>query len=120
MIAVLVMGVALITPAHARKKAPTFDQVYEVEVTKANAALKAYANTSCTADNFPDVANAFTTEAVALTTLFEAIPDNEDQLVQARQVEIYSGFIILSQTVANMKSDCGSQKDSSSPVYNSN
>ena len=107
-----------ITPAFAKKakeQPKTFDQVYEAEVTAANVALRDFANTPCTASEFEEAKANLILELKAFDTMYRNIPETEDDLLQARQIELYIGLTDLMTTVVEKQVACENPQE---PVNN--
>ena len=92
--------------AKTKDKSKSFDQVYESEVTAANIALKVYTNISCNSPNFDTAKANLITELKALDALHTSLPDTEDEILQAHQVELYLGFTDLTVVVIENQNEC--------------
>jgi hypothetical protein len=106
--ATLVLLFATQVVAQDKKTQPTetFDQKYMAQVEKANVALQKYANTSCTSAEFNKASDNLIKEADALEVLYKGIPDDEDDVLQSKQIEIEIGFVKLALQIADNQSKC--------------
>jgi hypothetical protein len=103
---VLLAFVALAaTPAYAGKDT-SFDKKFEAQVLKANIALRALADTPCTASTFQATFENFKTDASVLKELSDNTPDKEDDLLVAHQTELFIGFVNLATTVLDEQTSC--------------
>ena len=105
------LAVIISTAVYAKDKpaTPTFDQQYEAQVLKTNAALRTFTDTSCTATEFPAATDALKTELTTLNSLYKTIPDSEDILVQAHETELYIGLVTIATQAADDQLDCEHQ-----------
>jgi hypothetical protein len=102
---VALMFALLTTPAYAGKQS-TFDKKFEAQIAKSNAALKVFADTPCISTTFQTAATNLETEAGNLKALADAIPDSEDEMLQAHQTELFIGFLELTTTALDQQSKC--------------
>ena len=103
--AALVVGM-LVPPTAFPASKPTkrdkkFEADYLKQVNAANAALRDFYNTPC--DGLQPVATTLLAQEDKLHELFKAIPDDEDPLVQASQIELAYGVLDLFDKVATKK-----------------
>jgi hypothetical protein len=84
----------------------TFDQQYMAQVDKTNAALRTFANTPCTAPEFRDAVDKFKENTALLGGLYRAIPEGQDDIVFAKEVELYIGFLSVAQESVDRQNQC--------------
>jgi hypothetical protein len=98
--AVIVTGMLLSSeafPASKSHKETKQDKQFQADYLKhvdvANAALRDFINAPC--DSLEDKAKNLDDAVKAVHTGMKSIPDNEDELVQAFQEEVYYGLTVL-------------------------
>ena len=98
--AVIVTGMLLSSeafPASKSHKETKQDKQFQADYLKhvdvANAALRDFINAPC--DSLEDTAKSLDDAVKAVHTGMKSIPDNEDELVQAFQEEVYYGLTVL-------------------------
>lgn len=105
-VAALVVG-SFVTPKKpAPKLVETFDTQYMAQVDKTNAALRDYANTPCIELEFEEAQKNLEKEDTVLIGMYHSIPEGEDEIVQAKQVELYVGFLQLATGAADQQKTC--------------
>jgi len=107
----LVVAALLMTvPSAPQKKDKAligdFDHEYMAQVEKANAALRDYTNTPCVSVEFPAAEEKLAEAATRLNGMYHSIPETEDEIVQARQVELAIGFSNLLSAAAEAQNQC--------------
>lgn len=106
LLALIGTGVAFSQAPVPKPLPETFTQKYYEEVEKANKQLKVFTNTSCEASTFKDVEEQMETEYYSFKTLVKAIPDDEEPMVQVKEIEVFMGFQQILKDIVNDKDDC--------------
>lgn len=84
----------------------SFSDKYYENVTKTNKALRVFANTPCTEPEFAGAEKIFEADYEFLRGMYENIPDAQDELEQAREIETFLGLTQLGQQAVDAQTTC--------------
>lgn len=105
----------------------TYESRVIEQVNITNAAMKTYADTPCTNEQvFHKAAVVFADNLNKLNDLIKDMPDNQDTMVEAREVELNIGVNKLSEDIITKQNECidslknkDNNNDNSDSIYNS-
>ena len=121
MLTASIHATTLVRPIPVKSRVATFSEKYYENVTKTNKALRVYANTPCTEPEFPNAEKTFKADYEFLRGMYKNIPDEQDELEQAQEIETFLGLTQLGQQAVDAQTTC--QENGSSgedfPVPNS-
>jgi hypothetical protein len=99
----------------------TFSDTYYENVDKTNKALQVYGNTPCTEPEFAAAEKTFKADYEYLRGMYKSIPDAQNELEQAREIETFIGLTQLAQDTVDTQTECqqnGPGSGNSFPVPN--
>jgi hypothetical protein len=114
-LAITALFIGMFAANVADKPKDTFAEKYFAQVDKTNTTLKEYTDASCSASDFNAKAQAFIAETDNLTKLEKQIPDDQDEVTQAHEVEVYIGFVKVANDSVDAKNACF---DTTTPTKN--
>lgn len=96
-----------------KSPSPTFTQAYFKQLDVTNAALRLYSDTPCDSPDIKKVGNSLDKESLKLFKMEHSIPNDEDEIQQAHEVEAYLGFEVLMKDSVKDQDKCAKDKQDS-------
>jgi hypothetical protein len=103
---VLTLGTVQALAQNRYPKPDDKEIAFNTQLDKTNVALEKFSDMACTDPTFDAASKGLQDAVVALHDIYEALPDNQDVLIKARETESFVGTIMLISQAEDHQQEC--------------